>query len=64
MDKKERFQQAKAIVVKYFPQAITQIDNSGKFFVAQNGVDICNKEINKSTKKGINFESYNISFFF
>jgi hypothetical protein len=56
MDKKERFQQAKAIVVKYFPQAITQIDNSGKFFVAQNGVDICNKEINKSTKKENNID--------
>ena len=43
MDKKERFQQAKAVVMKYYPQATTQIDSKGKFFITHEGINICNK---------------------
>ena len=48
MDKKERFQQAKKNVLKRFPKAVTLADSRGKFYVAQNGIDICNKEMHKA----------------
>ena len=45
MDKKERFQLAKKNVKRRFPRAQTVVDSRGKFYVAQDGMDICNKEI-------------------
>ena len=60
MDKKERFQQAKKKVLRHFPKAVTQADSKGKFYVAQNGVDICNREINKAVKRGVSFEELNL----
>jgi len=60
MDKKERFQLAKKNVTKRFPLATTLVDSQGKFYVAQNGVDICNKEINKAVKRGARLEELNL----
>lgn len=60
MNKKERFQIAKANVLKKFPLAVTQADSRGKFYVAQNGVDICNKEINKAVKRGAGLEELDL----
>lgn len=60
MDKKERFQIAKQNVLKRFPKAITSVDSKGKFYVSQNGVDICNKEINKAVKRGASFEELDL----
>lgn len=60
MDKKERFQIAKANVLKRFPQAVTQADSRGKFYVAQDGVDICNREINKAVKRGAGLEELDL----
>ena len=48
MDKKERFQLAKKNVLKRFPKAVTLADSRGKFYVAQDGIDICNKEMHKA----------------
>ena len=48
MDKKERFQLAKKNVKRRFPRAMTLIDSKGKFYVAQDGKDICNKELYKA----------------
>lgn len=60
MDKKERFQVAKANVLKRFPRAVTQADSKGKFYVAQDGVDICNKEMNKAVKRGAALEELDL----
>lgn len=60
MDKKERFQIAKANVLKRFPRAVTQADSRGKFYVAQDGVDICNREINKAVKRGAGLEELDL----
>lgn len=60
MDKKERFQQAKKKVLRYFPKAMTLADSKGKFYVAQNGVDICNRELNKAVKRGAALEELNL----
>ena len=60
MDKKERFQQAKTNVLKRFPHAITVADSKGKFYVAQNGVDICNREINKAVKRGATLDELDL----
>ena len=60
MDKKERFQLAKKNVLKRFPKAITLADSKGKFYVAQDGVDICNKEMNKAVKRGASFEELDL----
>ena len=48
MDKKERFQLAKARVMKKFKGAVTMADSKGKFYVAQGGKDICNLEIHNA----------------
>jgi len=55
MDKKERFQIAKQNVLKRFPRAVTLADSRGKFYVEQDGVDICNKEMNKAVRRGAGF---------
>ena len=60
MDKKERFQLAKKNVLKKFPKAVTLADSKGKFYVAQNGIDICNRELNRAVKQGADFESWNL----
>ena len=60
MDKKERFQLAKKNVLKRFPKAMTLADSRGKFYVAQDGVDICNKEMNKAVKRGASFEELDL----
>jgi len=56
MDKKERFQLAKKNVLKRFPKATTLADSKGKFYVAQDGKDICNKELYKAVKRGASLE--------
>ena len=56
MDKKERFQLAKARVIKKFKGAKTMADSKGKFYVAQDGKDICNLEIHNALAKGVGFE--------
>ena len=56
MDKKERFQLAKKNVKRRFPRAQTVIDSMGKFYVAQDGKDICNKELYKAVKRGASLE--------
>ena len=60
MDKKERFQLAKKNVLKRFPKAITLADSRGKFYVAQDGIDICNKEMHKAVKRGAGLEELNL----
>jgi hypothetical protein len=60
MDKKERFQLAKKNVLKRFPRAVTLADSRGKFYVAQDGVDICNKEMNKAVKRGAALEELDL----
>jgi len=60
MDKKERFQLAKKNVLKRFPKAVTLADSQGKFYVAQDGVDICNKEMNKAVKRGAALEELDL----
>ena len=60
MDKKERFQLAKKNVLKRFPKAVTLADSRGKFYVAQNGIDICNKEMHKAVKRGARFEELDL----
>ena len=56
MDKKERFQLAKKNVKRRFPRAQTVVDSKGKFYVAQDGKDICNKELYKAVKRGASLE--------
>jgi predicted RND superfamily exporter protein len=56
MDKKERFQLAKQNVKRRFPKAQTVVDSMGKFYVAQDGKDICNKELYKAVKRGASLE--------
>ena len=56
MDKKERFQLAKARVMKKFKGAVTMADSKGKFYVAQDGKDVCNLEIHNALAKGVGFE--------
>jgi hypothetical protein len=56
MDKKERFQLAKTRVMKKFKNATTMADSKGKFYVAQDGKDVCNLEIHNALKKGVSFE--------
>ncbi len=60
MDKKERFQLAKKNVLKRFPKAVTLADSRGKFYVAQNGIDICNREMHKAVKRGSGLEELNL----
>ena len=56
MDRKERFQLAKARVMKKFKGATTMADSKGKFYVAQDGRDVCNLEIFNAVKKGVSLE--------
>ena len=60
MDKKERFQLAKKNVLKRFPRAVSAADSRGKFYVAQDGIDICNKEMHKAVKRGASFEDLDL----
>ena len=60
MDKKERFQLAKKNVLKRFPRAVTQADSRGKFYVAQDGIDICNREMHRAVKRGEGLEELNL----
>ena len=60
MDKKERFQQAKKKVLRNFPRAVSAADSRGEFYVAQDGIDICNKEMHKAVKRGVSFEDLNL----
>ena len=60
MDKKERFQLAKKNVLKRFPRAVTQADSRGKFYVAQDGIDICNREMHRAVKRGAGFEELSL----
>jgi len=60
MDKKERFQLAKARVMKKFKNAVTMADSKGKFYVAQDGKDVCNLEIHNALAKGVSFEDLSL----
>ena len=60
MDKNVRFQLAKKNVLKRFPRAVSAVDSKGKFYVAQDGIDICNKEMHKAVKRGASFEDLNL----
>ena len=60
MDKKERFQLAKKNVLKRFPRAVSAADSRGKFYVEQDGIDICNKEMHKAVKRGAGLEELNL----
>ena len=60
MDKKERFQLAKKNVLRRFPKAVALADSRGKFYVAQDGIDICNKEMHKAVKRGAGLEELNL----
>lgn len=60
MDTKERFYEAKQNVLKRFPNAVTLADSRGKFYVAQNGIDICNRELNKAVKQGADFSEWDL----
>ena len=42
--------------MKKFKNAITAADSKGKFYVAQDGRDVCNLEIYNSLKKGVSLE--------
>ena len=59
MDKKERFQLAKKNVLRRFPKAMTLAD-SRKFYVAQDRIDICNKELHKAVKRGASLEELDL----
>ena len=56
MEKLERFQLAKARVMKKFKGAVTAADSKGKFYVAQDGRDVCNLEIYNAVIKGVSLE--------
>ena len=56
MEKKERFELAKARVMKKFKGAVTAADSKGKFYVAQDGRDVCNLEIFNAVEKGVSLE--------
>ena len=56
MEKRERFELAKARVMKKFKGAVTVADSKGKFYVAQDGRDVCNLEIHNALAKGVSFE--------
>ena len=56
MEKKERFELAKTRVMKKFKSATTMADSKGKFYVAENGRDVCNLEIHNALAKGVSFE--------
>ena len=60
MDTKERFQIAKTNVLKRFPNATTQMDRKGKFYVEHKGVDICNLELHKAVKRGVSLEELDL----
>lgn len=46
MMKKEQFQRIKSNILKKFPEATTQVDSKGKYYVVdKNGIDILNSEI-------------------
>ena len=60
MDKKERFQLAKKNVLRRFPKAMTLADSKGRFYVAQDGIDICNKELHKAVKRGAELEELDL----
>ena len=60
MDKKERFQLAKKNVLRRFPRAVSAADSRGKFYVEQDGIDICNKEMHKAVKLGARLEELNL----
>ena len=47
---------AKTRVMKKFKNATTMADSKGKFYVAQDGKDVCNLEIHNALKKGVSFE--------
>jgi len=60
MNTKERFQIAKTNILKRFPNAVTQMDSKGKFYVEHKGVDICNLELYKAVKRGTSLEELNL----
>jgi len=60
MEKKERFELAKAKVMKKFKGAVTAADSKGKFYVAQDGRDVCNLEIYNAVMKGVSLEKLSL----
>jgi len=56
MEKRERFELAKTRVMKKFKGATTTVDSKGKFYVAEDGRDVCNLEIHNALAKGVSFE--------
>ena len=56
MEKRERFELAKTRVMKKFKGARTVADSKGKFYVAEDGRDVCNLEIHNALAKGVSFE--------
>jgi hypothetical protein len=56
MDKRERFELAKTKVMKKYKNATTMADSKGKFYVAQDGKDVCNLEIYNAVMKGVSLE--------
>ena len=59
-EKKERFELAKARVMKRFKNAVTAVDSRGKFYVAEGGRDVCNLEIHNALKKGVSLEKLDL----
>tara|TARA_R110000744_G_scaffold4001_3_gene14813 strand:- start:8 stop:325 length:318 start_codon:yes stop_codon:yes gene_type:complete len=57
MEKRERFELAKAKVMKKYKEATTVADSKGKFYVAQDGKDVCNLEIYNAVIKGVSLEN-------
>lgn len=55
-EKKERFELAKARVMKRFKNAVTAVDSRGKFYVAEDGRDVCNLEIHNALKNEVSLE--------
>ena len=60
MEKRERFELAKARIMKKFKGAIPAADSKGKFYVAQDGRDVCNLEIFNAVMKGVSLEKLSL----
>lgn len=60
MSKKERFELAKTKVMKKYKEATTMADSKGKFYVAQDGKDVCNLEIYNAVMKGASLEKLSL----
>ena len=60
MERRERFELAKTKVRKKYKEATTMADSKGKFYVAQDGKDVCNLEIYNAVMKGVSLEKLSL----